>query len=232
MGLIVKMTVNIHERSINILNAIKYGVTFLYIFICSFMLERKGYITEGLVHFGFILGILLITIRIINSVIRMEREEEASTKINNCIRYYIIKKYEMEYEIEWKLRNPNKPYMLNKTVQNNEFLINAVEDTYLREVGKPNKSFIVHTTNSSESDDDNCIICLEKLGTKGITIGCNHKGHYRCLKRWFDTEWSNKKNELFPNSCPVCRSSIINYYSRPQLSMNSTLNLMMISRND
>ena len=229
------MVRSIHEQSIHNLNAIKYAFTYIYIFIASFQFERYGYKYANLkfIHIGFLLVILLIAFKIIDIVKQIEKEEEASIKINKFVRSFIIKKYESEYERLWKLKYPNGKLKLNNKLKRWQYSINNIKDTYLRIKIKPNQSYIVYKKYINNLKHKNCIICLEDISNEnGILLGCNHYGHYTCFKKWFETEWNNKNSKEYPITCPICRQNIVNYYDTPKITTDSILGIMEINKED
>ena len=226
---------SIHERSIQNLNTLKYAFTYFYIFVVSFTFEIHGYKYDNLkfIHIGFLLGTILITFKIINIIKQIEKEEEASNKINKFARLFIIKKYESEYERLWKLKYPNGKFKLNNKLKRWQYSINNIKDTYLRIKIKPNQSYIVYKKHINNLKHKNCIICLEDISNEnGILLGCNHYGHYTCFKKWFETEWNKKKSKEYPITCPMCRQNIVNYYDTPKITTDSILGIMEINKED
>lgn len=59
----------------------------------------------------------------------------------------------------------------------------------------------VKTIGSTDTDNDNCSICLDELDkpkSQCILEKCGHIYHNQCIKTW------TKKN----NTCPLCRAEI------------------------
>lgn len=58
-------------------------------------------------------------------------------------------------------------------------------------------------------DEDECMICLEKLETDIAVLQCGHKYHFDCI-----TQWNNKTHDL-RKLCTICEidNEIVTVYS-------------------
>jgi len=60
---------------------------------------------------------------------------------------------------------------------------------------------INHDENDPQQDQDQCSICLEKIGCKNVaTMKCGHKFHFNCILQWNFSDGGNR--------CPLCRTDI------------------------
>ena len=201
------------QRNLNILISIKYFFVYTYAFLFSFYLERNRSIQNCFSQFSCILILIIFILRILEYINELQDKEIAAEKINKMIKSHLLKKR-------------------NITINNKFFMVNFVNDFYIRNRNlyqiqlekyygvqiKKEKSYIICEYN--EEVDDDCFICYEKLNNKGIKLLCGHHCHAKCIKKWFQMELDNKKDNIFPFSCPLCRLVIPNYYSKPKIYDN------------
>ncbi len=57
--------------------------------------------------------------------------------------------------------------------------------------------------NKKEEDYNDCSICLEKLKTRKVKIGCGHEFHRNCINSWMRIGRGENTHK-----CPNCRSNI------------------------
>ena len=71
-----------------------------------------------------------------------------------------------------------------------------------REIVQGNSEEDMITENDNEIDYDNlCIICLENIMHKQISLPCNHIYHIPCIIKWA----CHQRKETRTTRCPICK---------------------------
>ena len=65
---------------------------------------------------------------------------------------------------------------------------------------KTNICFSYHTSSKMSETQEDCVICMEKLGGDMRTLPCNHKFHTHCYAMW------SARSRTNTTSCPCCRA--------------------------
>lgn len=65
----------------------------------------------------------------------------------------------------------------------------------------------INAGNNNKRKDDECVICLEKLGKKYTKLSCKHRFHLSCLEDWIKTNKDQNDDDIkkFKIICPLCR---------------------------
>lgn len=83
---------------------------------------------------------------------------------------------------------------------------NAQFDTYnQRQINYSNLTILSQVKDGDVIiEEENCIICRDKLSKKEINLSCNHNlMHYACLAKWMEIN--------FVPTCPICRKEIVHF---------------------
>ena len=66
----------------------------------------------------------------------------------------------------------------------------------------------IEAGNNNKKKDEECVICLEKLGNKYTKLFCRHRFHISCLNDWIKANNTNENKENHKKlliTCPLCR---------------------------